>query len=159
MFNLFKRNKGKSELDTIGKGEVINLEEVEDPIFSQKMMGDGYGFRPEDGKIYSPVDGEISMIPDTKHGIGISTDDGLELLIHMGIDTVELNGEPFDIQVKKGSHVKKGQLLAVMDLNQIRDSNKKTTTMVIVTNSNDLNISIQTLVGNKEVNQTAAILS
>lgn len=158
MFNLFKRNKNDHELMSVGNGEVINLEEVEDPIFSQKMMGDGYGFRPEDGEIFAPADGEISMIPNTKHGIGMSTSGGLELLIHMGIDTVELKGAPFDIKVKVGDQVQKGQLLATMDLNQIKNADKKTTTMVIVTNSNDLNMSSQTSVGSKKVTQVAAVM-
>lgn len=158
MFNIFKKNKSGHELMSIGNGEIINLSEVEDPIFSQKMMGDGYGFRPKDGQIYAPADGKISMIPDTKHGIGMTTNDGLELLIHMGIDTVELKGAPFDIHVQVGDQVQKGQLLATMDLDKIKSADKKTTTMVIVTNSNDLNMSSQTSVGNKKLDEVATVM-
>lgn len=157
MFKLFNKHHDL-ELMSVGNGQVINLSEVEDPVFSQKMMGDGYGFRPTDGNIYSPVDGRVSMVPDTKHGIGISTTDGLEILIHMGIDTVELKGEPFEILVTEGDEIKAGQKLATMDLDKIKDAGKATTTMVIVTNSNDLNLSADSKIGEKTVDDVAATL-
>lgn len=142
----------------IGNGEVIDLSEVEDPVFSQKMMGDGYGFRPEDGKFYSPVAGTITMVPDTKHGIGISTADGLELLIHMGIDTVELKGAPFEVLVNEGDTVNIGDPIATMDLNQVEAAGKKTTTMVIITNSNDLKLSAESATGAKKPGELAATI-
>ena len=158
MFKLFGKSKDDQALMAIGNGQVIDLSEVEDPVFSQKMMGDGYGFRPEDGKFYSPVAGTISMVPETKHGIGISTTDGLELLIHMGIDTVELKGSPFEILVKEGDTVKIGDPIAIMDLNQVEDAGKKTTTMVIITNSDNLKLSAKSSTGTKKVGELAATI-
>ena len=125
------------ETDTfyaVANGQVEDIEEVSDPTFAQKMLGDGYAVVPTDGKIVAPVDGTISSIFPTKHALGIKTENGLEILVHMGIDTVQLKGAPFDIKVSEGQTVKHGDQIADVDLKQITDAGKKTDMMVIVTN-------------------------
>lgn len=89
------------------KGEAVLLENIEDPMFAQKILGDGIAIEPSEGKVYSPADGTVSMIADTKHAIGINTQDGLELLIHIGMDTVALKGEGYTPKVEAGASVKK----------------------------------------------------
>lgn len=118
----------------VANGQVEDIEEVSDPTFAQKMLGDGYAVVPTDGKIVAPVDGTISSIFPTKHALGIKTENGLEILVHMGIDTVQLKGAPFDIKVSEGQAVKHGDQIADVDLKQITDAGKKTDMMVIVTN-------------------------
>lgn len=125
------------ETDTfysIANGLVEDIEKVSDPTFAQKMLGDGYAVVPTDGKITAPVDGTISTIFPTKHALGIKTANGLEVLVHMGIDTVQLKGEPFDLKVKEGQEVKHGDQLAQVDLDKIEQAGKKTDMMVIITN-------------------------
>ena len=118
-------------------GEVIALSKTSDPIFSKGAMGQGFGLTPSDGEVVAPVSGKITMIADTKHAIGITTDDGLEVLVHMGVDTVGLKGEPFEVLVKADQTVEAGQDIATMDLKFIRDKKIDTTIMVLITNSND----------------------
>lgn len=116
-------------------GQVIALAKTSDPIFSQGTMGQGFGLTPSEGRVVAPVSGKISMIADTKHAIGIVTDDGLEVLIHMGVDTVNLKGEPFDVLVKADDHIEAGQDIATMDLNMVKDKGLDTTIMTLITNS------------------------
>ena len=118
-------------------GEVIALSKTSDPIFSKGAMGQGFGLTPSDGEVVAPVSGKVSMIAETKHAIGITTDEGLEVLVHMGIDTVGLKGEPFEVLVKNGATVEAGQDIATMDLKFIKDKGLDTTIMVLITNSND----------------------
>jgi len=119
---------------SVANGQVEDIEKVDDPTFAQKMLGDGYAVVPTDGKIVAPVDGTIETIFPTKHALGIKTANGLEVLVHMGIDTVQLKGEPFDIKVKDGQEIKHGDQLAQVDLDKIVQAGKKTDMMVIVTN-------------------------
>lgn len=118
----------------VANGELIDIENVDDPTFAQKMLGDGYAVIPTDGKIVAPVDGTVMTVFPTKHAIGIKTTNGLEVLVHMGIDTVELNGAPFAVVVEEGQTIKHGDLLATVDLEQITAAGKKTAMMVIITN-------------------------
>ena len=125
------------ETDTfysVANGHLEDIEKVSDPTFAQKMLGDGYAVIPSDGKIVSPVDGTIETIFPTKHALGIKTANGLEVLVHMGIDTVQLKGEPFDLKVTDGQEIKHGDQLAQVDLEKITNAGKKTDMMVIVTN-------------------------
>lgn len=101
-------------------GEVISITKVNDEMFAQRMLGDGVAIIPEDKKIYSPVDGIVSMVYDTQHAIGIKTTDGRDLLIHIGIDTVQLHGKPFKTKVKVGDFVKQGDLLTAVDWRYIK---------------------------------------
>ena len=97
-------------------GEAVGLGEVPDPVFSQKIIGDGMAVIPSEGKLLSPVDGEVISVADTKHAYGLRTAEGLELLIHVGLETVHLKGECFQVFVKPGDKVKAGDLLAEVDL-------------------------------------------
>lgn len=119
------------------KGEMINLDSVNDPTFAQKMLGDGVAVIPEDGKFYAPFDGVVETVFPTKHAIGLKSDSGIELLMHIGLDTVELKGEPYDVKVKANQRVKKGDLLVNADLDKIKKAGYKTVTPLIVTNTKD----------------------
>ena len=128
-------NKKDLELLSCVKGEMIPLEDVKDPVFSSKTMGDGIAIIPEEGVITSPVDGSIEVAFPTGHAVGIKADNNLELLIHVGINTVELNGEHFKMLVKQGDKVKKGQELIKFDIDAIKVKGYDTTTMLLVTNN------------------------
>ncbi len=116
-------------------GNAMELSEVEDGVFSEGMLGAGIAVEPAEGKVYAPFDGEINMVFDTKHAIGLTSDDGIELLIHIGIDTVQLEGKHYDIHVKAGDKVKKGDLLADFDIEGIKADGYRTVTPIIVTNT------------------------
>lgn len=126
-----KKNKIVSPVN----GEYLPLSEVNDSVFAQGMMGEGVAVVPSSNEILSPVEGKISMVSEQKHGIGISMKNGAEILIHMGIDTVELKGTPFEVKVKEGDMVKEGDLLALMDIQAIQNAGKETTIMIISTNT------------------------
>ncbi|WP_334332718.1 beta-glucoside-specific PTS transporter subunit IIABC [Companilactobacillus sp. HBUAS59544] len=117
------------------KGEQITLDSVNDPTFAQKMLGDGVAVIPEDGKFYAPFDGVVETVFPTKHAIGLKSNSGIEMLIHIGLDTVELKGKPYDVKVKANQKVKKGDLLAVADLDAIKKAGFDTVTPLIVTNT------------------------
>ncbi|OOM82079.1 PTS system beta-glucoside-specific EIIBCA component [Clostridium puniceum] len=129
--------KGNLELASCIKGEMINIEEVNDPVFSGKTMGEGVAFIPENGIIASPIDGTIEVAFPTGHAIGIKTSSNIEILIHVGINTVELNGEHFEMLVKQGETVKRGQELIKFNLEKIKEKGYDTTTMMIITNSSE----------------------
>lgn len=126
-----------------GNGQVIPLSEVPDQVFAQKMMGDGVGFIPVDGKIVAPFDGTVKTIFPTKHAIGLESDQGLELLIHIGIDTVKLNGEGFESFVETDDRVHKGQVLMQIDLDYITAHAPSTVTPLIITNLEDRQLSVE----------------
>lgn len=115
-------------------GEFIPITDVDDPVFSQKLMGDGFAVKPTDGQVYAPVFGKVTNIFDTKHAIGLLTEGGVEVLVHMGLDTVALNGEPFDIKIKEGEEITPDTLIAEVDLDQIKASDKATDIIVAFTN-------------------------
>lgn len=116
------------------KGRVIPLTAVNDLVFSKKMLGDGIAIVPSKGELYAPIDGEIEMIYSTKHALGMKTADGVEILFHIGIDTVNLNGEGFDVRVIEHQKVTKGDLLVKFDIDKIKVSGFDATTMMIITN-------------------------
>lgn len=117
-------------------GTVIDLSDVPDPVFSSKAVGDGLGIEPaDDGAIVSPVDATVTMVAGTGHAIGFKSESGLEVLLHLGVDTVELEGAPFDLSVKVGDTVKAGQSLGTMDLGAVRAAGKATTAIVVLTNT------------------------
>lgn len=122
------------QLCAVADGTVQSIEQASDPVFAQKMMGEGYFVEPTNGHIYAPTSGIISSIFPTKHAIGLTTADGLELLIHMGVNTVELGGTPFDIKVSEGQAVTKDTMIADVDLAAIKDAGKETAMMVLLTN-------------------------
>lgn len=115
-------------------GEIIDLEKVYDPMFSQKMLGDGFAVIPNSNYIFAPVSGKVITLFPTAHAIGIESEKGVEVLIHVGLNTVELKGEHFVKKINQGDNVKKGDLLLTFDNNLIRSKGYDTTTMVIITN-------------------------
>jgi glucose PTS system EIICBA or EIICB component len=118
-------------------GTVIPLSEVPDAVFSSEMLGKGFGVEPSEGKAYAPVDGEVTTVFDTKHALGLMSKNGVELLIHIGMDTVKLNGRGFDVKVKAGDQVKAGDLLAEFDMDLIKSEGYPVTTAVVITNTDD----------------------
>lgn len=133
MFNFFKKNK-TVELVSPMTGKLIPIEEVPDKVFAEKMIGDGVAIKPTDGKIVSPVDGTVATIFPTNHAIGLVTKEGLEILIHIGLDTVELNGEGFNRLTKKDARVKKGDPLMEFDPKFVEAKGKSPITPIIITN-------------------------
>lgn len=126
------------EVLSVADGQVIPITDVKDPVFSQKMMGDGFAVEPENGNIYAPVSGVVTSVFPTKHALGLLTDSGLEVLIHVGLDTVALNGAPFSAKVKDGQRVEAGDLLLVADLEAIKSADRETTVIVAFTNTAEL---------------------
>lgn len=123
------------EVHSVADGEVINIEDVKDPVFSQKMMGDGFAVEPENGHIVSPVAGKVTSVFPTKHALGLVTDNDLEVLVHIGLDTVSLEGKPFEVKVSEGQTVAAGDLLVEADLDAIRAAGRETSTIVVFTNA------------------------
>ena len=123
------------EVYSVADGEVIALEQVKDPVFSQKMMGDGFAVEPTNGNIVSPVSGTVSSIFPTKHALGLVTEAGLEVLVHIGLDTVSLEGKPFTVHVTEGQKVAAGDLLVTADLDAICEAGRETSTIVVFTNA------------------------
>ena len=122
------------DLHVVTQGEYIPLEDVPDEVFSTKMMGEGYAIHSKDGQIYSPVSGEVTSVFPSKHAVGITTSNGVEVLVHMGIDTVSLDGKGFEVFVKVGEQVTPQSKLAAMDLPYIEQQGKETMVIVLITN-------------------------
>jgi len=116
------------------KGKVVNLEAVPDPVFAEKMMGDGFAIDPTDGTIVSPIDGEVITIFPTKHAISLKSKQGREILIHVGLETVQLNGDGFTPLVMDGQKIKKGQELLKVDFDAIKEKVPSILTPVVFTN-------------------------
>jgi len=133
MFGFKKKTKTET-LGAIATGQLIPITQVADQVFSQKMMGDGVAIEPSNGQIVAPAAGEITMVAETKHAIMMTTSTGLEIMLHLGLDTVELNGAPFTITVKVGDQVSTGTPLATMDLAAVKAAGKGTTVMTVITN-------------------------
>ncbi|MFC3885192.1 PTS glucose transporter subunit IIA [Bacillus songklensis] len=119
-------------------GQVTPLENVPDPVFSQKMMGNGFAIEPTEGQVVSPVEGEVIQLFHTKHAIGLKTDAGVEVLIHIGLETVAMNGEGFEAHVNQGDKVQVGTPLVTFDLNLVKEKAKSTVTPVVITNSDNM---------------------
>lgn len=132
--NLFKK-PNNYKIYAPMNGTIVPLEEVPDPVFSQRMMGEGVAMIPSEGKVLSPVDGKVEQVPDSKHAVGLEADDGTEILIHIGLDTVELKGEGFTPKVSAGDQVSVGDLLMEFDLDYIRKHAKDVITPIVITNS------------------------
>ncbi len=133
MLKLFKRKKYIEILSPMS-GLIVSIEDVPDEVFSQKMVGDGIAIQPREGIVNSPCDGKIVQVFPTKHAIGIETDGGLQILIHIGIDTVELEGKGFKTFVDNGDIVKAGDKLVEVDLDYLKGNGKPIITPVVITN-------------------------
>lgn len=159
--NLFKKDKENENTNYSNKvlvpitGIVSSVKECQDPVFAGEMVGKGSLILPSEGKVYSPVDGEISMVADSKHALGITSNTGLEILIHIGLDTVELNGEPYTSHVSQGQKIKAGDLLMEFDIEKIKASGKAVESPVIITNADDKEIN---LLANGQTNHGEALM-
>lgn len=118
-------------------GQYIPLERIPDEVFSQGILGQGCGIEPEEGLVVAPVNGTVTQVADTKHAVGISTEDGADFLIHVGMDTVDMKGDGFTVKVKAGDKVSCGQTLLTFDMKKIRAAGHPTTTAFVLTNSDD----------------------
>ena len=134
-------------------GEAISMTAVSDPVFASEAMGKGAAVEPTEGKVFAPADGSITMVAETGHAIGLLSEGGVEILIHIGIDTVNLKGGPFTAKCQAGESVKKGDLLMDVDLGAIKEANLPATTMVIITNTDDFS-SVEGHTGTVKVGDT-----
>ncbi len=140
MFQLFKKKTNNAELVAVTDGKSIPMEQVNDPAFSSKALGDGVAVVPENNVIVAPCDGNLSLVADTRHAFGITREDGLEIMVHVGIDTVALNGEGFKTLAEVGTDVKKGQPIIEFDPEVMKAKGIDMTTMLILLNYQDYNI-------------------
>lgn len=137
MFSFLKKNKAK-DLKAFLSGKVIPITEVEDEAFSSKSMGDGIGIIPTDSNVVAPVDGEIVLVmKDSKHACALRLSNGMEIIIHIGIDTVNMNGDGFECLVEMGQKVKQGQTLITFDAEKIKQAGYSTTSMLVITSEGD----------------------
>ena len=116
-------------------GHVISLDETGDPVFASRALGEGVGIQPADSEVVAPVSGVLQTVAETGHAFGIKTDDGVEVLVHVGIDTVKMNGEGFDVKVKANEHVNAGDNLVVVDFDKVKEAGYSTTTLMTVLNT------------------------
>ena len=139
--------KKNEEIISFVSGEIVAIDTVNDQVFSQKLMGDGFAIIPNENKFYAPVSGKVSAVFPTGHAIGITTKKGVEVLLHLGINTVELDGKGFTLHVEQGQSVKQGDLLVEMDLDLVKEAGYDTTSMFILTSGrsvSDLKVNHQT---------------
>jgi PTS system beta-glucosides-specific IIC component len=137
-----KKTDPTTQLKAPVNGKLIALNQVADAVFAGGAMGKGFGIEPADGQIVAPVAGQITVVADTKHAVGIKTADGVEALLHLGIDTVGLSGKGFEVYVTAGQKIKAGQQLVEMDLDVVAAAKLKTTVILVITNSADLGIDL-----------------
>lgn len=136
MFERFKKKKADAFFAPVD-GTFVPLNEVADPVFSQKMMGEGFGIQPAASEIYAPIKGTITTIFQTKHAIGLTSPSGSEVLIHIGLDTVELAGEPFEVHVQAGQTVDEQTLLVTADFAEVRAAGKNEVVLTLITNGGE----------------------
>lgn len=151
-----KTNNGLSVIAPVS-GKIVPLSEVPDPVFSDKVLGDGVAIIPENGKILSPVDGEISSVTDTLHAYGFHSNDGLDILVHFGLETVALKGEGFKSYVKEGDHVKIGDLIAEVDMEFLSKKGINPITPVLICDGAD-NMKMTTSTGNVTAGKNAVLM-
>lgn len=154
MFSFLK--KKQVEVFSPVNGEIIELQEVNDPVFSQKMMGEGFAIIPSDTSIFSPISGSIISIFPTKHALSIRSNNGIDVLLHIGIDTVSLEGKGLYPKVYEGQNVNVGDELIVVDLNYIAEQGKENTVMVVFPDLKDKLCSVH--VGKKHMGEVAATI-
>ncbi len=155
LFSKLRKKEQPIEFIVPIKGELIEITEIPDPVFSGKMMGDGFGIKPANGEIYAPVSGVVSSIFPTLHAIGISVNDDVEILIHFGLDTVNLRGEGFEAFVAQGDKITAGDLMLKVDVDAIVDKVPSITTPIIFTKLENKEFSVD--YGNAEAKQAGVI--
>lgn len=155
MFNLFK--KKESVLYAPVSGKRINLESVPDGVFSSKMMGDGVAFQFDGDTVHSPCDGKVMMVAATKHAIGLSCFNGAEILIHIGLDTVNLNGQGFKVLVNAGDKVSVGKPLVQIDRKVMEENNIDLTMPMVVTNGTEFSLKINNSINDVEMGKTKMV--
>ncbi|MBQ8301322.1 MAG: PTS glucose transporter subunit IIA, partial [Clostridia bacterium] len=141
-----KNDVSETELFAHLSGEIVKLEDVDDEAFSSKVLGEGVAIEPTEGKLYAPCDGKVDMVFATNHAINIVSSDGCEILLHIGIDTFKLKGKFFEAHVSDGQEFKKGDLLISFDIEGIKNAGYKTTTPMIICNSDDYTM-VNTMAG------------
>ena len=122
------------------EGEIIKIEDVNDSVFAGKILGDGIAIIPSKGVLKAPANGKVSMIADTKHSVGLTLDNGAEVLMHVGLDTVKLEGKHYDIKVSNGQKIKTGDVLLTFDMDEIKSNGYELTTPIIVVNGDKYSI-------------------
>ena len=137
-------------LTNLVNGKVIPIEDVDDPVFSQKMMGDGFGVVPSDGDIYAPGSGKVVSVFPTQHAVGLELDNGVEVLVHIGIDTVELEGGPFNTTVKEEDTVTSDTKISTVDLAGLKAAGKENTVIVVFTNMDQVDSFTLTTTGDTD---------
>lgn len=148
--NKFSRNE-TIYMPVIGK--LISLEAIADGVFSEGILGKGAGIEPEEEVVYAPCNGKIIQIADTKHAIGLESENGVELLIHVGMDTVDMNGKGFDLFVREGDRITKGQKLMSFSMEAIKEAGHKNTIAVVVTNSDQFGSIVISEEGSKQLEE------
>lgn len=142
-FDMFKKKSepaapaGPLVVAADARGTVVKMEDIPDEVFAQGILGPCCGIDPEEGEVFAPLDGEITQAPDTLHALGILGDNGVEVLIHVGVDTVEMKGDGFTSSVKLGDKVRKGQKLLTMDLEKIKAAGHPAVVITVITNGDD----------------------
>ena len=135
MFDFLKKKDKGIEIGSPVKGKAVPISQVSDPTFGEEILGKGVAIQPEEGKIYAPADGTIEMLFDTKHAVSMTTTEGVELLVHIGLDTVALKGEHFTAHKGNGDAVKKGDLLISVDLEAVKAAGYDVITPMVVCNT------------------------
>ena len=159
MFGLFKKNKDDKSiiLKSPVVGRCFDISEIPDEVFSEKMLGNGIGFESTDGVLYAPADGEIVQVFPTKHAVILRTKDGIEILLHIGVDTVEMKGEGFETFVKKEDQVKAGDKLVSFDNELIKAKAKSNLSVLVLTDSENME-SVDFKLGNVDTNNDVIII-
>ena len=137
MFSFLKKKEDAVILGSPIKGKAVSLSEVSDPTFSSGMLGKGSAVIPSEGKVFAPCDGEVGMVFDTLHAISMTAQNGAEILMHIGLDTVQMKGEGFQAYVKAGDQVKKGDLLLTMDIDKIKEAGYDPISPIIICNTDE----------------------
>lgn len=133
----FRKKVNELEIFKCAQGDIVPIENVPDSVFADKLLGDGIAINPSNGEIISPIDGRVVMIQDSLHAIGIQSEDGIEILIHVGLDTVELKGEGFVKKVNINDRVNKGQPIVYFDKEMIEEKGYNTITMMMIVVNNE----------------------
>lgn len=164
MFNklkekMLKKDNNRMFIGSPIEGEAVSLKEVNDPTFAQEMLGKGIAIKPSNGRVVAPIDGEITILFETKHAISIVSEQGIELLIHIGLDTVNLKGENFKTYVKAGDKVKSGDLLIEFDIEKIKEAGYDTITPIVICNTFDFTDVKENIIGQvKELDKVIEII-